>query len=241
MYDLADFGLREMAECAAKLRKLGDGTHSTVEVADRIVRFIYDSLFHGGQQQRSCALVRFFKTQPYGELPTDLQNFARNALVADAESPEMPCLVLLATAGDQPEWNSTKRSQAHRAIPLASARMIDDSPMISQLIRQLGLEVHDILRTGPDLLVDREQKTFNVFHVPVARGSPYVPAQAEFVIRYGIESVLGFGGVLPQGDLFCVILFSKVPIPRETAELFKTLALSVKISLLPFADETSFS
>ena len=82
---------------------------------------------------------------------------------------------------------------------------------------------------------------FNVFHVPRARGSPFVPAQTDFVMRYGIESVLGFGGMLPKGDLFCVILFSKVLIPRETAELFKTLALSVKISLLPFADEPLFS
>jgi hypothetical protein len=31
-----------------------------------------------------------------------------------------------------------------------------------------------------------------------------------------------------------VILFSKVAIPRETAELFRTLALNVKMAVLPF-------
>jgi hypothetical protein len=55
------------------------------------------------------------------------------------------------------------------------------------------------------------------------------------VIPYGIRSVLGFGGILHTGDLFAVIIFSKVPIVRNTAELFKTLALNVKIALLPFA------
>jgi len=241
MHDLANFGLRDMAECAATLRKLGGESRNALEVANRTVRFVYDSLFHGAQAQKSCALVRFFKTHPYCELPADLQQFASRALGDVPQSDDMPCLVLLATAGDLPEWNCTQLSQAHRAIPLASARMIEESPMISQLIRQLGLELQQVLSPDPNLLVDIEQETFNVFHVPAARGSPFVPAQADFVVPCGIESVLGFGGMLPKGDLFCVILFSKVPIPRETAEMFKTLALSVKISLLPFADESVFS
>ncbi|MGE5296319.1 MAG: hypothetical protein ACM3VT_15965, partial [Solirubrobacterales bacterium] len=71
-------------------------------------------------------------------------------------------------------------------------------------------------------------RTFNVFHVPEAVGSPDIPEQAEFVIPHGVRSVLGFGGMLPGRDLFAVILFSQVPIPRSTAELFRPLALCVK-------------
>ncbi len=51
--------------------------------------------------------------------------------------------------------------------------------------------------------------------------------------------MLGFGGMLPMGDIFVVIVFSKVRIPRETAELFRTLALNVKMAALPF-DEVVF-
>lgn len=76
-----------------------------------------------------------------------------------------------------------------------------------------------------------------------AVGSPYIPAQSKFIIPMGIRSVLGFGGMLPTGNLFTVILFAKTPIPRETAEASKTLALNVKIrslnpsiSTIPFAD-----
>ena len=58
---------------------------------------------------------------------------------------------------------------------------------------------------------------------------------AEFVVPFGIKSVLGFGGVLPPGDLFAVIMFSRVPVPRETADLFRNLALSVKLAILPFS------
>ncbi len=56
------------------------------------------------------------------------------------------------------------------------------------------------------------------------------------MLKFGVRSVLGFGGMLPLGDIFCVILFSKVAIPRETAELFRTLALNVKLAALPFQE-----
>jgi len=85
-----------------------------------------------------------------------------------------------------------------------------------------------------------QQKTYNVFHVPEAVGSPYVPEQKEFVIPFGIRSVLGFGGILPSGNFFAVILFAKVPISRETAELFKTVTLAVKLAVLPFDDGRIF-
>ena len=42
------------------------------------------------------------------------------------------------------------------------------------------------------------------------------------------------GARLPDGDLFVVALFLKVFVPRQSAELFKTLALSAKVALLPF-------
>src|SRR5262249_44726180 len=86
----------------------------------------------------------------------------------------------------------------------------------------------------PALLVDQEQKSYNVFHVADAVGSPFVPGQDEFVRPYRIRSVLGFGGLLPDSNLFVVILFARAYIPHQTAELFKTLALSAKLAVLPF-------
>jgi two-component system NtrC family sensor kinase len=40
--------------------------------------------------------------------------------------------------------------------------------------------------------------------------------------------------MLPTGDLFSFILFSRQFIPRQAADLFEPLALSVKTALLPF-------
>jgi PAS domain S-box-containing protein len=73
-----------------------------------------------------------------------------------------------------------------------------------------------------------------VFHGPQAMDSPFIPAQADFVVPYRVESVVGFGDVLPDGNLFAVILFSKIPIPQQSASLFTHLSLSTKAALIRY-------
>jgi hypothetical protein len=108
------------------------------------------------------------------------------------------------------------------------------TPMISNLVSQLGLSVKDVLNPAPDVLVDIDQQTYNVFYEPNALGSEYIVAQQDFVIPERIESCLGFGGMLPSGNLFAVIMFSRVPITSIVASMFRTVSLSVKLALLPF-------
>jgi len=112
----------------------------------------------------------------------------------------MKCLVLLATAGERTEWRSRKDSAAHQAIPLVSVKVVEEAPMIANLIRQFGLEIPTILKLDPSLLLELEQQHYNVFYVPQAVGSPLVPHQDDFVIPCSIQSVLGFGGLLPSGE-----------------------------------------
>jgi hypothetical protein len=240
MYDLAGFTLRDMTELGGVLRKIGEGAHSMEEMADRVVHLLYDELLCPDGAERACALVRFFKTHPCSELDDDLRAFAAGLLNdPDLVTPGMRCLTLLATAGDLAEWNRREASRAHQAIPLASEELVRQVPMISRLLSQLGVRIDALLRQAPELLVEPDPPTFNVFFVPRAKGSDCIPAQ-DFVESFGIESVLGFGGMLPEGDIFVVILFSKVRIPRETAELFRTLALNVKLAALRF-DQAVFA
>ena len=228
-----------MTELGVVLRRLGEGAQSMEEVANRVVRTLYERLVDPDTGKRSCALVRFFKTHAYAELDGSLRDFAQGMLHQRTATSGMKCLSLLATAGDRSEWNSRRSSVAHRAIPLVSEEIVSKAPMISSLLRQLGVELGVLLHPTPNLLVESGPASFNVFYVPNARGSPYIPDQDDFVKPNGIESVLGFGGMLPMGDIFVVIVFSKVRIPRETAELFRTLALNVKMATLPF-DEVVF-
>jgi two-component system NtrC family sensor kinase len=229
-----------MTRFGAELRKLGDGAASMEEVAGHTVRALYER-FGGSGDRRSCALVRTFVTMPYADLQSDLQLFAERLFPGIVHQPATKCLTLLATAGDEPEWNTRHASHGHQALPLASEESISRSPMISQLIQQLGVEVGELLGPRSDVVLETGQHTFNVFHVANALGSPHIPAQAEFVQPYGIRSVIGFGGLLPPGELFATIMFARVAIPRESADLFKTLALNVKVALLPFAALRVFS
>jgi hypothetical protein len=241
MHDLNHFTLRDMTECGSALRKLGSEAKSMEEAADKMVHYIYDHLIDQQTCERACALVRFYKTHPYQKLDPQLRRFADGILGNRSKPTQMKCLTLLATVGDKPEWNSRAASVGHQAVPLHSEKMVSQIPMISQLVKQFGLEINMLLKPDPNLLLDLAQTSFNVFHVPEANGSPYVPAQEEFVIPFGIKSALGFGGMLPSGHLFAIILFSKVSITPATADMFKTLALSIKMPILSFAEEAVFN
>jgi hypothetical protein len=234
MFDLAKFSLKEMTECGADIRRLGTQGGSFEEVAVRTVRYLYTHLVDVGTAQPACALVRFFKTHPYEELTPDLQRFAAERLGRRPDSPEMKCFALMASAGQLPEWNDRTRSARFKAIPISGDGFVAQFPMFSQLMTQFGVDLHALLKPSSNLLVDSHETTFNVFFVPEAVGSPYVPGQDQFVIPFGVKSVLGFGSLLPSGELFAVILFSKILIARETADLFKTMALCAKLAVLPF-------
>ena len=238
-YSLGSLTLADMTECGAALRRLGRDATSMEEAASSVVRWLYEHL-GDAQSNRACAMVRFYKTHGLADLPADLADFARLTGGADL-APGTRCLTLLASAGDEPAWNDPRLSRAHRAIPLQSAEAIRQMPMILQLVQQLGFDPQQIVASDAGLLVDSSEKTFNVFYVPEALGSPHIPAQKDFVEKYGIASVLGFGGLLPPSDLFSVILFSRVHIPAETAQLFKPLSLSARMAVLPFSGGRIFS
>ena len=111
--------------------------------------------------------------------------------------------------------------------------------MIAALIKQFGLTIESVV-SPPQMADSLAGKTYNVFHVPDARGSAAIPAQDDFVLPYRIRSALGFGGVLRSGDLFAVIMFAKVPIPDDTASRFRNIALEVKTLLFNFDDAAVF-
>jgi len=240
MYDLTAFPMSQMIGCGAALRRLGLGAGSMEETANRIVDHLYQHCVDPESGIRSLALVRLFKTTALEDLDPDGQAFALR-LLGDRPAPRgLPCLTLFATRGDQPEWNARQRSARHRAIPLPSERVVERLPMVSQVIRQLGLDLASVVRTRSEVLVQPAEKRFSVFYVKEAEGSPFVPDQGDFVRPAGIRSVVGTGGLLPNGELCVVILFSKVAIPRVVAERFSGLALHVKQALLPFEDGPFF-
>ena len=230
-----------MLQCKTGLQRAAAESASMEDAAQGIARYLYDECGTAGSADRACALVRVYKTHSYGRLPSDLRAFADTAGQTGPYRRTVKCLTLLATVGDEPSWNSRRSSSGHQASPLPSSGIVEQAPMIAQLIKQMGLDVEAVINPSPDVVRALEGKTFNVFHVPNALHSPFIPAQRDFVIPHGIRSVLGFGGLLRSGDLFAVIMFSRENIPRETADRFRGIALDVKALFFAFEDDQVFS
>ncbi|MDQ2668972.1 MAG: hypothetical protein M3Z05_23685 [Gemmatimonadota bacterium] len=230
--DITNFTVGGMLRAGIAVRRLLRGAQSLEEAADRIVRFLYDNCIDPQRGSRTTVLVRFYKTHQYGALPAELQLFADRALDNDeAPKPEMRCLTLLATVGDQPDWMSRRASRSHQVIPLPSADIVRRAPMIAGLIEELGFDIESVVLGNTPAERPGDAKTYDVFHVKEAFGNPSIPAQDEFVVPYGVTSVLGFGGLLRSGELFAIILFARAPIPEASASRFRAIALDVRSAL----------
>jgi hypothetical protein len=234
MYDFTSFTIVEAVKCGREVRTLGSLANSMEDAANEITRFFFDNFVERETGRRSCVLVRLFKTHDYAALDDELKSFARNLLdTPGSQALNCKCFTLLATCGAEAEWQSRKTSKGHQAIPLPSVQVVERIPMMRNMIKQMGLEINSVVHPDARIVMDLSQKTYNVFCVTDAEESPFVPAQQGFVKPYGVKSVLGFGGVLPSGNVFVVIIFSSTRIGKETANHFAPLALNVKMVILP--------
>jgi hypothetical protein len=234
---LDDVTADSVGAAADDLRELARTMPFVEDAAQAAARYLYDNV-RDGEGRRACALVRIYKTHPYAKLPPDLQEFARGAL-GEEPDPAVRCLTLLGTAGDEPAWNSRQDSVGHRAIPLPTEDFVLRLPMVAQLITQLGLEIGDVIAEPKDTRLLAYQ-SYDVFHVPDARGSDFIPAQ-DFVEEHAIRSALGFGGVLLSGHFYAAVLFSRTEIDINTARTLKILALPLRVALAAMVGRPVFS
>lgn len=238
--DVTDFTVGGMLRAGIAIRQAVRGAESLEEAANAIVRFLYDNCLDPTTKERTCAMVRFYKTHPYGGLERDLQQFAAAQLEGQPPTGSLRCLTLMATVGDEPEWNSRHDSRGHRAIPLPSAERVRAAPMIMRLFEDLGIDVERLVSGAEPTSRGPSAKTYDVFHVEEALGSPFIPAQSAFVIPHRIASVVGFGGLLRSGELFAVVLFSRARIPAASAARFRTIALDIRSSLFTFDESKTW-
>ena len=230
--------LQQLTNCISRItnKPVGEAL-SLSELGGSVVRDLHETMRDPESGEKVAALVRFFMTVPYAKLDESARNFIAEKFPDLAPEADTKCLTLMGTVGEEPDWCSISGSRGHQAIPLMSEEGVAQIPMIARLLSELGLEIHQVLKPGVDLAMEEESQTFNVFHVEVAVGSSYIPVQEDFVVARGIQSVLGFGGLLPTGHLFAVIVFSKARISRETANLFRAVALGVRMAVLPVLEE----
>jgi len=186
----------------------------------------------------SIVLVRLFATVPFGELPAPNQKFvtdlAASAGISSLVNDRMLVLSLLGTRGENAAWNNRHNSQGHVGIPLASGNFIEAVPMMSRLLKELGLGL-DWIDSGDTKIV---AKTIGglagVFYVPDARttvdqqGRKIIAAQ-DFVSAYNVKTVFGIGGGYMGGNVFVTnIVFIREIIEKRLAEQFMPVVNTFK-------------
>jgi signal transduction histidine kinase len=203
-YDLSTLASHELAQIGARVRRCAEAASF-----DQIARAIVDALW-GSLVERvppQLAMLRLYRVRRLAALESSLR-----ALVP-AEAGDARVLVLAATRGLEAAWNDVTGSQGHRVLPLSAP----NAPMVGKLVSALALD-----RTG-----DPE-----VFYVADAIGSPVIPAQREFVLRYGVRSVLGTGGLFASPAVgFALLAFSRVALSDVIVRGFGDLGLSTGIAL----------
>jgi hypothetical protein len=174
-------------------------------------------------------LVRVFGTFAYGELTAADRTFAGTYLTRAGEAPQLddrtPVLTLLGTRGIEAAWCSRSTSRDHRAIPLLSDEFIDDIPMIARLLGEIGFP--RFANRAAWQFVSRDTVDVNgLFFVGDARTSTdergrHIIPSTNFVDRYGVKTVFGFGGPYTAAPTFLTaIVFARRALARPQAARF---------------------
>jgi hypothetical protein len=159
----------------------------------------------------SIALARVFSTVRFDSLP------AAN----------------LGSHGDQEEWCDPRKSQGHLGIPLISSDFVGAIPMISRLLRELGVPLDWIDTHDPSAMQKTLGDSASLFFVEDASQATdeqgrKIIAAGDFVSGYKIRSVFGIGGAYSSGAMLVTVAFSHDLFGRENAEQFLPLVTLFK-------------
>lgn len=185
-----------------------------------------------GKFEESAVLARVFATVPYEALPSSNRSFVDN--LADSANARAglqsatPVLSLVGTYGSEASWQDRQKSQGHVGIPLISSAFVDAIPMISRLIRELGLALEWVESHDTEKIVETIGSRAGLFYVEDAasatdsEGRKIIAAQ-DFVSDHSVKSVFGTAGAYPSGQLAVAVVFCRDQVSRSVAELFLPL------------------
>lgn len=165
--------------------------------------------------ERSLVLSRVYLSLAFASLDAGAQEFAR-AKFGLSPAPGDRFLALMGTCGDDPAWNDRTKSSGHRAIPL-NRHTVTAVPMLARCFQQIGFDLDIVISPGTGLHQEGVSRAFGLFHVENAPGSPFIPAQDDFVRPRGVRSVVGCGTMLPDGAVSVWIGFCRHTVRQQAA------------------------
>ena len=181
--------------------------------------------------ENAVVIARIFVTVPFSDLPDPNKKFVQQLVESKAAASELkpttPVLSLVGSHGREANWNDRRNSQGHVGIPLISSSFVDDIPMISRLLKQLGVPVDWVDSHDSQAIVNAIGSTVGLFFVENAsqatddQGRKIIAAQ-DFVSSYSVKSVFGTGGAYPNGQMVVIVVFCDDTLSKTVAEHFLT-------------------
>ncbi len=185
----------------------------------------------------SAVLARAFLTVPFDSLPKTNQEFVRKLAESAGAGGQLKgntlVLSLLGTHGQEADWNDRRNSKGHMGIPLTSSAFVDAIPMISRLLKELGVPLEWVDTRDSEILQKTVGRSAGLFFVDNAaqakdqQGRNIIASQ-DFVSAYQVKSVFGTGGVYSGNQVLVIVLFCRDQFARAVGELFLPLIDSFK-------------
>ena len=142
-------------------------------------------------------------------------------------------LSLLGTHGQEADWQDRRKSKGHMGIPLISSAFVDAIPMISRLLKELGVPLEWVDSRDSEILQKTVGRAAGLFFVDNAgqakdhQGRNIIASQ-DFVSTYQVKSVFGTGGLYSGNQVLVIVLFCRDQFARAVGELFLPLIDSFK-------------
>ena len=184
------------------------------------------------QFSESVVLARVFLTVPFDSLPQANQQFvsklAESAGAGGQVKGDTLVLSLLGTHGQEADWQDRRKSKGHMGIPLISSSFVEAIPMISRLLKELGVPLEWVDSRDSEILQKTVGRSAGLFFVDNAgqakdhQGRNIIASQ-EFVSIHQVKSVFGTGGVYSGNQVLIIVLFCRDQFARAVGELFLPL------------------
>jgi hypothetical protein len=230
--DLTAFGLSDLVRLSAAVRDWSASPSLEAGAAD-MVRTLRRELRDADGSQ--APLVQFYLTRRLGELPVPAPDGPASRTSPTPE-PDAVLLYLVASAAADPALADDECCEIG-AEPDGGPRRPLGS-MMPALLDQLGVEPGWLTEPDAEKVLELSSRLYGVFHVGDAPSNPMI-SDTDLVRRAGVRSVVAFGSILPSGQLYTVIIFSRVAISAATAHALQPLSVAAKVGMLPHLEPAS--
>ncbi|MCW6035424.1 HAMP domain-containing histidine kinase [Spirulina subsalsa FACHB-351] len=244
MSELFSFSLRDMSTLGLALRQCGGGVDSMEEVSQALVDCLALNLGVSQDHSSVCEWVQFWKTHLYGDLTPELQRAlesqelgaGRGGVSTLTLRSNTPCLLLLSST--QRLGNGGKKAIAlHPDSASASPWFIllEEAQLPRHLF--LGSEITESHALSPQYnpVFQLGQDSLKAIASAGCSGGKMLDVQT-----LNVQTIVGLWGVLPSGSCFVTLLGLRNTLAGEMLELFRPLALNIKVAILPFDRGTVF-